>query len=333
MAILFAAMHPDRVSALALVNSYARYISDNDYPIGFSQDDIDFILQTALSGWGSIDFARNVIPSRADDVEFMQWVAMSMRMSTTPRNAMAQYDYLLRNIDVRRVLPLIQCPVLVLHSVGNRYPSLDAGRYVADHIAGARFVELPGADSGIAGEHMRVVVDELAEFLTGERPGEIDRVLTTVLFTDIVDSTGRAAILGDRRWRMLLDTHDRTIRDELRRFRGREINTTGDGFLAAFDGPARAIRCAQSILASTGSQEIELRIGMHTGECEVRGDDLAGLAVHIAARVGSSARPGEALVSSTVKDLVAGSGIEFEDRGDHELKGVPGTWRLYAVSG
>ena len=179
-----------------------------------------------------------------------------------------------------------------------------------------------------------VVADEVAEFLTGERPVvEIERILTTVLFTDIIGSTGRAASLGDEKWRALLDAHDRAVREQLRRFRGREINTPGDGFVASFDGPARAIRCAQAIVDATGKLGVQLRVGLHTGECEVRGDDLGGLAVHIAARVGALASPSEILVSGMVKDLVAGSGIEFDDFGEHELKGVPGTWRLFAVVG
>jgi len=332
MAILYAAAHPQRVTALSLVNSHARYIADDDYPIGFSPKTLDAFVRMTARGWGSLDYARIVIPSRADDLEFLEWTAMSMRSSATPRNAAAQYAYLLRNIDVRQVLPVVQAPTLVLHVRDAEYPPLAFGRYLAEHIEGAKLVELPGADSGMAGEHMEMLAEELVEFLTGERPVEIDRILTTVLFTDIVGSTKHAATLGDRRWRALLDKHDRTVREQLRRFRGREIKTTGDGFVAAFDGPARAIRCAVSTVEVTRSQGIELRVGMHTGECEVRGDDLAGLAVHIAARVGASACSGEVLVSSTVKDLVEGSGLEFEDRGEQELKGVPGRWRLYAVA-
>jgi len=208
--------------------------------------------------------------------------------------------------------------------------SVEHGHYLADHIGDATFVEVPGATTGPD----PAIVDEVAEFLTGERPiVEIERVLTTVLFTDIVGSTAQAASLGDQRWRSLLDSHDKTVRGQFHRFRGREINTTGDGFVASFDGPARAIRCAQAIAEATGKLGIQLRVGLHTGECEVRGDDLGGLAVHVAARVGALASPGEILVSGMVKDLVAGSGIEFVGRGEHELKGVPGTWRLFAVPG
>jgi len=206
------------------------------------------------------------------------------------------------------------------------------GRYLADHIEGAKFVELTGPDFGFNADNPAAIAGEIAEFLTGERPVEIERILATVLFSDIADSTATAASLGDRRWRSLLDAHDRAVREQLRRFHGQEINTTGDGFIASFDGPARAIRCAEAILEATRALGIEVRAALHTGECDIRGQDLGGLAVHIAARVADQACPGEVTVSGTVKDLVAGSGIEFSDRGDHELKGVPGTWRLFAVS-
>jgi class 3 adenylate cyclase len=219
----------------------------------------------------------------------------------------------------------------VLHVKQALFLPIEHGRYLAEHIDGATFVELPGGDLGATPANY-VVTDEVAEFLTGERPiVEVERILTTVLFTDIVGSTERAASLGDQRWRALLDSHDRTVREQLKRFRGREINTTGDGFFASFDGPARAIRCGQAIAEATARLGVELRIGLHSGECEVRGDDLGGLAVHVAARVGALATSGEVLVSGTVKDLVVGSGIEFADRGDHDLKGVPGAWKLFAA--
>jgi len=222
---------------------------------------------------------------------------------------------------------------LVLHCTESTLVPIAHGRYLAEHIDGATFVELPGGDSTTT-PALYVIADEVAEFLTGERPVvEVERILTTVVFTDIVGSTARAAALGDQRWRSLLDAHDRTVRDQIRRFRGRVINTTGDGFVASFDGPARAIRCAQAISQAAMKLGIELRIGLHTGECEVRGDNLGGLAVHIAARVGSLAGPGEIVVSGTLKDLVVGSGIDFVDRGEHELKGVPGSWKLFAVAG
>jgi class 3 adenylate cyclase len=220
----------------------------------------------------------------------------------------------------------------VLHVGQNPLLPIANGRYLAEHIDGATFVEIPGGDLGPTPANYSVT-DEVAEFLTGERPVvEVERILTTVLFTDIVGSTERAVSLGDQRWRDLLDAHDRAVREQLRRFRGREINTTGDGFVTSFDGPARAIRCAEAIVEATGKLGIELRAGLHTGECEVRGDDLGGLAVHIAARVAGLATRGEVLVSGTVKDLVVGSGIEFTERGEHDLKGVPGPWQLYRVS-
>jgi len=255
-----------------------------------------------------------------------------MRAAATPRNAAAQLRYVIESLDAREALPLIQVPTLVLRTKNNRFYSMKQGRYLADHIDGAKFVELPGGDVGVLAS--AVAMEEIIEFLTGERPEvEVDRILTTLLFTDIVSSTERAASLGDQAWRSLLDAHDRTVRDHLRRFRGKEINTTGDGFLVSFDGPARAIRCALAIGEAIRALGIDLHLGLHTGECEVRGDDLGGLAVHIAARIGSLAAPGEVLVSSTVKDLVAGSRIDFVDRGEHQLKGVPGTCKLYrAVS-
>jgi class 3 adenylate cyclase len=229
------------------------------------------------------------------------------------------------------VLPLVQVPTLVLHVKAQPASPVAWGRYLAEHIDGATLVELPGGDLSFTPAN-HVVVDEVAEFLTGERPViDVERILATVLFTDIVGSTERVATLGDRRWRSLLDAHDRAVREQLRRFRGREINTTGDGFVASFDGTARAIRCAQAIIEVAGNLGVELRAGLHTGECEVRGDDLGGLAVHIAARVSSLAAAGEVLVSGTVNDLVVGSGIEFSERGENALKGVPGSWKLFAV--
>jgi len=238
----------------------------------------------------------------------------------------AQVRYMIESVDAREALPLIQVPTLVLHTKDNLLYPLTLVRYLADHIDGAKFVELPGGDIHFS----PAAIEEIAEFVTGERPAvEVDRILTTLLFTDIVGSTERAAAVGDQAWRSLLDAHDRTVRDHLRRFRGKEINTTGDGFVASFDGPARAIRCALAMAEATKTLGIDLHLGLHTGECEVRGDDLGGLAVHIAARLASLAGPDEVLVSSTVKDLVAGSRIGFVDRGEHQLKGVPGTWRLY----
>jgi class 3 adenylate cyclase len=303
----------------------------DDYPIGASPEAVGALVELFAAGWGTPDFSLLTNPSVADDAELSRFMAKMFRSSATPRTAAAEYDYILRSVDVRQALPLIQCPTLVLHVKEAPLLPIDHGRYLAEHIEGARLVELPGADLGATPANY-VVTDEVAEFLTGERPlVEVERILTTVLFTDIVGSTERAASLGDQRWRTLLDSHDRTVRDQLKRFRGREVNTTGDGFFASFDGPARAIRCGQAIAEATARLGVELRMGLHTGECDVRGHDLGGLAVHIAARVGALAEPGEVLVSGTVKDLVVGSGIEFDDRGERQLKGVPGTWRLFAV--
>jgi class 3 adenylate cyclase len=235
-------------------------------------------------------------------------------------------------MDVRDALPLVQSPTLVLHTTGHSLVPIEHGRYLAANIDGAKLVELAAGEAYFSPDGYLRVLDEIAEFLTGQRlEVEIDRILTTVLFTDIVGSTSRASSLGDQQWRRLLDAHDRMVRDQLRRFRGREINTTGDGFFASFDGPARAILCARAIAAGATQLGIEVRAGLHTGECEVRGDDLSGLAVNTAARIGALAGPSEVLTSSTVKDLVAGTAIPFTERGEHELRGVPGTWRLFAA--
>jgi class 3 adenylate cyclase/alpha-beta hydrolase superfamily lysophospholipase len=326
--LLFTAMQPERVSALILANTSARRLQADDYPMGIGPEAVDDFVEIWKTGWEAPDVLAMAFPSRADDPEFVQWVAKGMRAIGTPKNAAAQLRYIIESLDVREALPLIQVPTLVLHARENLLYSIEEGRYLADHIDGAKFVELPGGDPVVA--FSAPAIEEIVEFLTGERPEvEVDRILTTLLFTDIVGSTPLAASMGDQAWRSLLDAHDRTVRDHLRRFRGKEINTTGDGFLASFDGPARAIRCALAISESTRPLGIDLHLGLHTGECEVRGDDLGGLAVHIAARIGSVAGPGEVLVSGTVKDLVAGARINFVDRGEHQLKGVPGTWNLY----
>jgi class 3 adenylate cyclase len=332
IAILFTALHPEVVSALVLHNTSARYMEADDYPIGLSSDAIDGFIELIASGWRTPDFFCLANPSLADDPESLRALSKVARSSVTPRTAAAQYDYILRNQDVRSALPLIQVPTLVLNVTDSPFVPPALARYLADHINGATFTEIPGGNLVIDTDN--VVADEAAEFLTGDRPVvKVERILATVLFTDIVGSTAQAASLGDQRWRSLLDAHDKTVREQLKRFRGREINTTGDGFVASFDGPARAIGCALAITEGTGKLGVELRVGLHTGECEVRGDDLGGVAVHIAARVGALANAGEVLVSGTVKDLVFGSGIEFDDRGEHELKGVPGSWKLFAVQG
>ena len=286
-AILYAALHPERVRALVLSTTAARYLTADDYPIGMGAEAVDAFVGLVAETWGTPAFAVLVNPSLADDEEAARLTARNCRASATPRVAAAQYSYLLRSLDVRPALPLVHVPTLVLHTRDNPLVPVRLGRYLAEEIRGAAFVEVPGGDVGIP---FGASMDAIEEFVTGEPPrSEIESVLTTVLFTDIVGSTELTASLGDRRWNTLLDSHDRTVREQLRRFRGEEIKTTGDGFMASFDGPARAIRCATSIVETTRLLGINVRTGLHTGECEVRGGDLGGLAVHIAARVGSLA--------------------------------------------
>jgi class 3 adenylate cyclase/alpha-beta hydrolase superfamily lysophospholipase len=333
IAMLFAAMHPERVSHLVLINPAARRVWAADYPIGMPPEEVKKVVARVAAGWGKQDFWGVSAPSMVEDAEFGGFHARMQRIAATPRAAAAQYEAALRS-DVRQALPMIQAPTLVLHPAAYGPVPFELGRYVAEHIEGAKLIKVPGADYSMTRTNAKLTVEATTEFLTGDRPQvEVDRLLTTVLFTDIVGSTQQVASLGDQAWSDVLEAHDRLVREELHHFRGREINTTGDGFVANFDGPARAIRCAQSIVKKTPTLGIEVRTGLHTGECEVRGGDLGGLAVHIAARVGAAAGSGEVLVSSTVKDLVTGSGIEFQDRGEHDLKGVPGTWRLHAVTG
>jgi class 3 adenylate cyclase len=330
IAILFAATHPERLSGLILANTSARFLRDDDYPAGLPAESVDALVEIVNKTWGTPMVVRGLRPDA--DPELIRWNTKLLRAAATPRNAAAQYRYILSTLDVRSALPLVQAPTLVLHSRGHPFFPLEHGRYLASRIPGAQFVELQSDETYFSPRGYARVTDEVSGFLTGERPPvEIDRVLTTLLLTDIVKSTEHAATLGDRRWRTALDAHDRMVRGELRRFRGQEIKTTGDGFFASFDGPGRAIRCARSIIQSVGPLGIQVRTGLHTGECEIRGDDLGGLTVHIAARVRDLAGGGEVLATSTVKDLAAGSGIEFADRGDHELRGVPGTWRLFSV--
>jgi class 3 adenylate cyclase/pimeloyl-ACP methyl ester carboxylesterase len=341
IAMMFAALQPERVSALILSNTSPRYLEADDYQIGMPQAALDAVVETVGSLWGTEQLIATVNPELVHDADLSRWLAKKCRASATPRNAAAQFRYLLENVDVRSVLHLIQAPTLVLHATQNLLVPIEHGRYLASHIPGAKFVEvagfgLVGEVDGFASSRSGLgtpIVEEIAEFLTGKRPVvEVDRVLTTVLFTDIVDSTEHLASLGDRRWTAMLDAHDRAVREQLHRHRGREIKTTGDGFHACFDGPGRAIACATAITKAADDLGLQVRAGMHTGECDVRGDDLAGLAVHLAARIGSLAGPGEVLVSTTVKDLVVGSGIEFADRGKRELKGIPTAWRLFAVA-
>jgi class 3 adenylate cyclase len=331
IATLFAAMHPERVSELILLNACARFVASEDYPIGVPEDVLTTLIDMIQAGWGTPEMTALQNPSIAGDPALLNQLARFARSASTPRAAAAQYDYMGRSVDVRQVLPLIHVPTLVLGVAQCGFVPIEQARYLAERIDGAKLVELEGADIGFT-PALSVVADEISEFITGERPvRETDRILTTIFFSDIVGSTERATSLGDRAWTTLLDSHDEVVRGHLQQFRGKEINTTGDGFVASFDGPARSIKCAHSILEATAALGVDLRVGLHTGECEVRGEDLSGVAVHIAARVGALAAPGQVLVSSTVKDLVIGSGIDFDEWGEYELKGVPGSWRLFAA--
>jgi len=331
MAMLFAATHPERVRALVLYDTWAKNLRSDDHPYGATTAEDDEFVNRFVDEMGTAQNLDLQAPSGLGDERFVRWWARFERLITSPAGFRELAD-VRRNSDVRAVLPLIQAPTLVLHRAGDRIVPVDQGRYLGQAIPNARFVELPGNDHIPFVGDADAIVDEVQEFLTGVRPiPDTERVLATVLFTDIVGSTERAAALGDRSWRELLQQHHALVRSELERFRGVEIDTAGDGFMASFDGPARAIRCACAIQDAVSQLRLEIRAGVHTGECERIGDKLSGIAVHIAARVAGTAGPGQVLVSQTVRDLVAGSGIEFEDRGEHELKGVSETWRLFSV--
>ncbi|MGH7263564.1 MAG: adenylate/guanylate cyclase domain-containing protein [Candidatus Rokuibacteriota bacterium] len=331
MSLLFAATYPARTTALVIYGSYARRLWAPDHPFGRTQAEWDEIVQRLEREWGGPVAVDVWAPSRIHDERFQEGWAAYLRLAASP-GAAAAVMRMNGEIDVRHVLPVIRVPTLILHRIGDRLTSIDQARVMAQCIAGAKLVELPGVDHHPTAGDADAILDEIEEFLTGVRHGpEPDRVLATVLFTDIVGSTERAAILGDRRWRDLLAGHHNLVRRELDRFRGREIDTAGDGFLATFDGPARGIRCARAVSDGVRALGLEVRAGLHTGEVEVLHDKVSGLAVHIGARVAAAAGPGEVLVSSTVKDLVAGSGLRFQDRGLQALKGVPGEWQLFAL--
>jgi pimeloyl-ACP methyl ester carboxylesterase len=333
MSMLFAATYPERTEALILLNSFARLSRAPDYQIGTSTEFEDRILWELRNGWGRGILLETTAPSLAADSAFRRWWARYQRLGASPGTVIAMRG-MLQQSDVRHVLGSIRVPTLILHRAGNRLVDVAMGRHLAKEIQGARYVEVPGVDYFPFVGDADAILDEVEEFVTGERGStQRDRVLATILFTDIVASTERAAEMGDHRWKDLLGRHDEIVRHELDRHRGREIDHTGDGFLARFDGPARAIRCALSISEGVRKIGLEVRAGLHTGEIELIGDSARGIAVHTAARVMAAARPSEVLASSTVKDLIAGSGIEFEDRDVHALKGVPGEWRLFAALG
>jgi class 3 adenylate cyclase len=334
MSALFAATYPTRTSALVLYGTVAKFTADEGYPWGWSPDMFHQIVDVGVASWGQLDSPglSFLAPSLAGDIRLRELWSRFERQAASP-GAFAAMMHMNAEIDIRHVLPTIRVPTLVVHRTDDTTIAVGQGRYLAEHIPGAKYLELTGADHlPIAGD-TDAILDAIEEFLTGARRAEEpDRVLATVLFTDIVGSTERAAALGDRRWLALLDEHHAIVRRELARFRGREVKTTGDGFLATFDGPARAVRCGRSIVEEIQRLGLAVRAGLHTGECEMAGDDVRGIAVHTAARVAGAAAAGEVLVSSTVKDLVAGAGITFVERGSRALKGVPGKWRLFAVN-
>jgi class 3 adenylate cyclase/pimeloyl-ACP methyl ester carboxylesterase len=322
---LFAATHPSRTTALLVLEGYAD-ASDRTALVG------DEVLAAFDAMWGTGEIPHVMNPDMPWNEEIRAAWARHNRLAASPR-IVALMMPLVAESNVRAILPTVRVPTLVVQHTDDPFITRAMGKDVADHIPGAKYVELPGRNNFHFVEPWRASFQEIAEFLTGQQ-AEVadDRVLATVLFTDIVDSTRRAAEMGDRDWHALLDAHDAVVRSQLVRFRGREVNTSGDGFLAMFDGPQRAIRCAMAIRDAVRSLGIEVRAGLHTGECEVRGDDIGGIGVHIGARVSAMAGPNDVLVSSTLRDLVIGSGLEFEERGTHELKGVPGEWRLLAVT-
>jgi len=331
LAVLFAATHPDRTIALVTTGIFAARVRSDDYPWAPTPEERERDIAAMERNWGSEEDVEHLAPSAAGDKAFAQRLATYFRRSASPGAAAA----LLRMntwIDVRDVLPAIRVPTLVVHRSEDRDASVEEGRWIAARIPAAQFLELPGSDHlPWVGDQDRLL-DEVEEFLTGRRTApEPDRVLATVLVTDIVGSTERAVALGDRRWKELLEQHHAAVRSQLEAFHGREIDTAGDGFLATFDGPGRAIRAAAAIVEAVRPLGIEVRCGLHTGECELIGDGIGGIAVHIAARVAMLAHPGEILVTSTVRDLVAGSGILFDARGEVTLKGVPEPRMLFAA--
>ena len=332
MCILFAATYPERTDALVLYGGMARSTEAPDYPWAPPADGLveaaeELVMPVVYEG-EDIDIW---MPSLADDPRTKEWLARYHRAGASPDGIRQIFEMFLE-IDVRDVLPTLRVPTLVIHRRGDRVVNRRAGKWMADQIPDARYVELPGQDHMPWAGDLDGVIEEIRAFLTGARfAPEPDRVLATVMFTDVVSSTQRAVALGDRRWKDVLDAHDEAVREQLATFRGREVKTTGDGFLATFDGPARAIRCGHAIADAARQLGVDVRVGLHTGEIELRGEDIGGVAVHIGQRVSALAEPCEILVSSTVKDLVAGSGIQFDDRGEHELKGVPGMWHLYAA--
>jgi pimeloyl-ACP methyl ester carboxylesterase/class 3 adenylate cyclase len=331
LSMLFAATYPERTAGLVLINSFPRLSQTFDYESGRAQAVEDELLHVMRTGWGRGVLLDLVAPSKVGDESFRQWWARYQRLGSSPSTIM-RMRRMLGEFDIRDVLPSIRVPTLVLHRAGNAFVRVENGRYLAKHIPGARYVEVPGSDYFPFLGNSDVFLDEIERFVNGlMSTPEADRLLATVLFTDIVGSTKRASELGDRPWADLLGRHHAAVRRELERFRGQEIDTAGDGFFATFDGPARAVRCALAVREAVQPLGLEIRAGVHTGEIELSDGAMRGLAVHIGQRVLAQAEPGEVLVSSTVRDLSAGSGLAFSDRGVHVLKGVPEEWRLFGV--
>jgi len=333
MCALFAATYPERTAALITFGTYVRARAAPDYPWGRSEQEFDAFLKDISTGWGERPVGLDTrVPSKVNDENYRQWWTRYLTRSATPKAVLALVR-MNSQIDVRAALPAISAPSLIMHFTGDRSLRVGGSRYMAQNIRGARLVEFPGDDHLPWTSSPESVLNEIEEFLTGSRHvEEPDRVLATVMFADIVDSTQRAAAVGDRAWTQELQGFYGLARRELGRFRGREIDTAGDGYFATFDGPARAVRCAQSIAGEMAQRGLIIRAGLHTGEVEVIGEKVGGIAVHIGARIASHAGPGEVVVSNTVKDLVAGSGLQFEDRGVRPLKGVPGEWHLYRAA-
>jgi class 3 adenylate cyclase len=331
MSALFAATYPNRVSSLVLYGTYARMVNGPDFDLGIPSEVLDRWLETVQRDWGGPVGVALWAPSAVGDSELEHWWARLLRQGTSPAGATALME-LYRELDVRAILPSIDVPTLVLHRRDDKIVPVRQARYLAERIPGARSVELSGEDHLANVGDLDALLDEVEEFLVGSRRArESERALSTVLFTDIVGSTELAAKLGDRRWRDVLEAHDAAVRHQLDVHRGREVKTMGDGFLATFDGPARAIRCAAAIREAVDRVGVRIRAGIHAGEVELIGDDVGGIAVNIGARIGALAGPGEVLVSSTVRELVVGSGLEFDERGSYELKGAPGEWRVFAA--
>ena len=333
MACLFAATYPQRVNSLLVWGAQARWIACEDHPWAQTREQHDEMLAMIEDGWPSFDYITGPGAGRCRDAApaAIEALARYMRAAASP-SAVYAYEQMNGQIDTRPILPSIRAPTLVMNRTGDPCAHVEAARDMASRIPGAKFIEYPGASHSIMLDDMETVLSDIQEFITGERPiDSVDRVLATVLFLDIASSTERAAALGDTAWGNLLNSYYAIVRKELARFRGKETNTTGDSFLATFDGPARAVRCALAIALAVRQIGVEVRAGVHTGECEFMGDNVGGIAVHTGARIMAKADPGGVLVSGTVKDLVSGSGINFQDHGVHQLKGIPGEWRLFSA--